>query len=103
MFMRGQLILRFRNSSKSAEIADEGSLFSYRAEGPLSLRTGSGSSLACLVGFSRLVQTKPSPLPEALGPASRLWRRYADAPTGALLTGSRDFALVFAAFHARLI
>jgi len=27
------------------------------------------------------------PLPEALGPASRLRRRYADAPAGALLTG----------------
>jgi hypothetical protein len=29
------------------------------------------------------------PLSAALGPASRLWRRYANAPAGALLTGRR--------------
>jgi len=28
-----------------------------------------------------------NPSPEAVGPASRSWRRYADAPAAALLTG----------------
>jgi len=42
-------------------------------------------------------------LPEALGSASRLRRRYADAPAGALLTGRGTPALVFAAFRASLI
>jgi hypothetical protein len=32
-------------------------------------------------------QAPLKPSPEAVGPTSRLWRRYADAPAAALLTG----------------